>query len=85
MTTNELEKVHKAQPFVPFRLHLTGGRALTVAHPEWMAYAPRGRTTTVYLPDGDFEIVDLLLVESIEVLRGGKRRRSATNGRRNGR
>jgi hypothetical protein len=42
-----------------------------------LAYAPKSRLATVYLKDGSFEIVDLLLVTGLEV--------APTNGRKHGR
>lgn len=76
MTTKELERAHKTAPFRPFLLRMAGGRFIRVDHPEMMSYAPGGRTTVVYKRNGDFEIIDLLLIESIEVLTGRR------NGRR---
>lgn len=76
MTTKELERAHKAIPFRPFLLRLAGGRAIKVEHPEMMSYTPGGRITVVHKANGDFEILDLLLIESIEILtgkRGGRR------------
>lgn len=79
MTTKELERAHKTAPFRPFLLRMAGGRAIRVDHPEMMSYAPGGRTTVVFKRNGDFEIIDLLLIESIEVLngKGGGSRRAA--------
>lgn len=74
MTIKELERAHKAQPFRPFTLHLASGRSVRVEHPEFMAYTPRSRVTVVFKKDGDFEIIDLLLVDSIEVEAGPRRR-----------
>lgn len=70
MTIEQLEKVHKAQPFRPFALHLADGRELVVRHPEMMARTKGGRTLLVGLEGEDFEIVDLLLVTSLEVAEG---------------
>ena len=67
MTTEALSKLHQTRPFQPFVLRLGDGQALPVDHPEMLAYAPKSRTATVYLPDGSFEIVDLLLVTGLEV------------------
>ena len=67
MTTEALHKIHAARPFVPFFLRLGEGQKLPVRHPEMLAYAPKSRLATVYLKDGSFEIVDLLLVTGIEV------------------
>jgi hypothetical protein len=69
MTIDELRRVHRAQPFEPFILCLADGRSLVVAHPEAMAFSPTGRTVFVYPPDGNFAIVDLLLVTSILINR----------------
>ena len=61
----------KAQPFVPFTLHLADGRVFLIQHPDFIASHPQGRTVIVFKPgeNGDFEIVDLLLVFGIEVHR----------------
>jgi hypothetical protein len=67
MTTEALRKIHTARPFVPFFLRLGDGQKLPVRHPEMLAYAPKSRLATVYLNNGSFEIVDLLLVTGLEV------------------
>ena len=77
MTTEALHKIHSSRPFVPFFLRLGDGQKLPVTHPEMLAYAPKSRLATVYLKDGSFEIVDLLLVTGLEV--------APTNGRKHGR
>jgi len=70
MTTEELRKAHTARPFRPFYLRLGDGQRLPVRHPEMLAYSPGGRTATVYMRNGSFEIVDLLLITGIEVSNG---------------
>lgn len=40
MRAEELNRLHKAQPFRPFRIHLADGRHLDVVHPEFLAYTP---------------------------------------------
>jgi hypothetical protein len=77
MTTDALRKIHTARPFVPFFLRLGDGQKLPVKHPEMLAYAPKSRLATVYLNNGSFEIVDLLLVTGLEV--------GSTNGRKHSR
>lgn len=74
MTLERLNQLHRAQPFQPFRVHLADGRTLDVSHPECMAHAPNARTFIVVNPDESFEIVDLLLVTTLEVLNGSSRR-----------
>jgi hypothetical protein len=67
MTIDQLRNFHNAQPFLPFILHLADGRAIPVAHREFMASAPSGRTVTIYQPDDTINVVDLLLVTDLEV------------------
>ena len=74
MTTEALYKIHSTRPFVPFFLRLGDGQKLPVKHPEMLAYAPKSRLATVYLKDGSFEIVDLLLVTGLEVMPNGRKK-----------
>jgi hypothetical protein len=75
MTIEQLRLLHLAQPFQPFDIHLADGRTLSVEQPELLAHAPTGRTFAVAHPDGVFEIVDLLLVVSLEPRANGSSRR----------
>jgi hypothetical protein len=76
MTIEQIRKMHRAQPFHPFEIHLADGRSLPVPHPEFLAIAPPGRTVGVASDDGTIEIVDLLLVTSLRPhANGGSRRR----------
>lgn len=81
MTSDELRKAIKAQPFIPFRIHMGGSRALTVLHPEYVMIAPSGRTAAIYPHSTDeepgLEVIDVFMVQSIEYLPKQKR-----NGRR---
>ncbi len=70
MTINQIRKLHQARPFHPFRLHLADGRALEVPHPEMLAIMPPGRTVFVATGEEAYEVVDLLLVASLEVSNG---------------
>jgi hypothetical protein len=70
MTIEQLSTVHHAQPFQPFRIHMADGRAVEVYHPDFLSRSPSGRTVIVYKKDETFEIIDLLLVASIESLNG---------------
>ncbi len=69
MTTSELNKLKNTRPFRPFSIHLADGRSVEVKHPDYLAYAG-GRTALVGFEDGDFEIIDLLLVTSLAVGNG---------------
>ena len=70
MTVEQLLTVQHAQPFRPYRIHMADGRSLDVHHPDFVARAPTGRGIIVYKLDDTFEVVDLLLVASLEVLNG---------------
>ena len=74
MTTDELKKAHQARPFEPFAVHLADGRKIEVPHPEFLAMRPGARTFSVALPDGTHAVVDLMLVTSITIGNGAKRR-----------
>jgi hypothetical protein len=48
-------------------MHLADGREISVAHREFLASAPSGRTVIVFQPDDSFNIIELLLVTDLEV------------------
>jgi hypothetical protein len=75
MTIEQLREVYQAQPFRPFRLHLADGRSFEVPHTEFLAHSPGGRTVIVFTEGESFEIIDLLLVTSLEVINGKPKRR----------
>jgi hypothetical protein len=75
MAVDQLRRLHRAQPFQPFEIHLADGRLLNVPHPECLAITPPGRTVGVALTDGTIEIVDLLLVTSLRPRSNGSSRR----------
>jgi hypothetical protein len=70
MTVEQLQATQHAQPFRPYRIQMADGRSLDVHHPDFVAHSPAGRTIVVYKADETSEIVDLLLVASLEVLNG---------------
>jgi hypothetical protein len=72
VTVEQLIQMQRAQPFRPYRIHMADGRHLDVEHPDFVARSPSGRTIVVYQQDESFEIVDLLLVSSLQVLNGGR-------------
>jgi len=80
MTVERIRDVHQARPFHPFRIHLAEGRNLLVKHPEFMSMSPTGRTLVVHLRDESMQIIDLLLVTSLELPNG--RSRSQARGKR---
>jgi len=73
MTTDGLRSFLSAHPFRPFLIHMADGRSVEVNHPEWIAYAG-GRIALVAKPDESFEVIDLLLVPSLEAKAEGASR-----------
>ena len=67
MTIEQLRKVHKTRPFVPFTIYLADGRSHAVSHPESMMFSQSGRTVVISCPDDTFDIIDLLLVTDVKV------------------
>jgi hypothetical protein len=70
MTVQQLMQMQRTQPFRAYRIHLADGRSLEVNHPDFVARSPSGRTVIIYKIDETFEVVDLLLVTSLEVMNG---------------
>ena len=74
MTSDQLTTILTSRPFQPFRIHLADGRHLDVEHPEFIAYRG-GRTAVVYTGAERNEVIDLLLVTSLETLAGTSKSR----------
>lgn len=68
MTSTELRKLVESSPFSPFRLHLADGRALEVPHPDYIKLFFRSPRVVVEKDDGTYDIVNLPIVTSVEVL-----------------
>ncbi len=66
MTIEAIKEVVHAEPFRPFKLRLAGGPTIPVAHPDYIAFGPKGRTVVVYREDDSFKILDTLLITEIE-------------------
>ncbi len=82
MTIEQLRNTLHAQPFRPFRVHLADGRSFGVEHPEFLASSPGGRTIIIFTGGEGFEIVDLLLVTSLEIINGKPKRKKAPKRRK---
>ena len=65
MTIEALDPAIHNQPFRPFTFMMADGRSLPVRHPDFVAFNPRGRTCVVIDENDGFDIVDLLLVSSL--------------------
>ena len=70
MSPESLSDMLHAQLFRPFRIRLATGRQLDVRHPDFLSRSPGGRTAVVWKSEESFEVIDLLLVASLEILNG---------------
>ncbi|MBA2433473.1 MAG: hypothetical protein M3480_10420 [Verrucomicrobiota bacterium] len=77
MTGEQVRGLYRATPFEPFRVHMDDGRSIDVPHPDFMHLSPTGRRLIVDRSDDSFEVIDVLLVTSVETLprNGAKARR----------
>jgi hypothetical protein len=63
----DIEGIRQAlhrEPFQPFKMRLADGRALPVAHPDFVALAPR--RLIVVAEDSSWTVVDPVLVVSLD-------------------
>ena len=67
MTMQAIREATDAEPFRPFSLRLAGGPKIKVAHPDYIAFGPRGRTILVYGADESFKVIDVMLVTEVDV------------------
>lgn len=74
MRIGELRERYDAAPFVPFDIVLTNRRAIHVAHPDFMAFSPTGRSIVVYEDNGAL-ILDVPLIIALKERRNGARAR----------
>jgi hypothetical protein len=80
MTTDEIRRVHRKQPFEPYRLLVADGRHYDVRHPESLAMMGKGRLVHIGMED-HLVTLDLLLVTGIQQpiprSRNGRQRKGA--------
>ena len=73
MTIEQFRTTLHLQPFRPFTIRMADGRSFNVAHPDFVAQSPTGRTVVVFHEDDSYSLLDLLLMTELEV--------HASNGR----
>ena len=67
MTSQRLRKLVTAQPFRPFCVCMSNGQVYDVKHPEFVAVSPRDDIALLFHDDGEYSILDLLLMTEIKV------------------
>jgi hypothetical protein len=73
----QIRKAYRAEPFVPFVLHLADGRKIPVRERIFMMLPPGTRTITVAVADDAFGSIDARLVTDLKFKPRPKRRRTA--------
>jgi hypothetical protein len=70
MTTDRFRATLHQQPFRPFTIRMADGRAIQVAHPDFVAQSQTGRTVIVFQADESDSVLDLLLMSELQVSNG---------------
>ena len=73
MTVEQFRNTLRQQAFRPFTIRMADGRSFDVAHPDFLAHSPSGRTVIVFQPDDSYSILDLLLMSELELTAGNGR------------
>ena len=70
MTVEQLRSALRNSPFRPFTIRMADGRAFDVAHRDFVAQSPSGRTVIVFQQDESYSVLDLLLMSELQVANG---------------
>jgi len=66
MSVDDIRKCIVATPFRPFTLNIADGRRISVLGRDFIMIPPeKGRTVIVFQRDGDFDLLDALLITGI--------------------
>jgi hypothetical protein len=60
------ETLHQV-PFRPFTIRMADGRSFDVAHRDFVAQSPSGRTAIAFQSDEGYSVLDLLLMSELEI------------------
>jgi len=70
MTIDQFRTTLHQHPFRPFLIRMADGRAFEVAHRDFVALSPSGRTVIVFQLDESYSVLDLLLMSELQVPTG---------------
>jgi len=73
MTIEQFRATLQQLPFRPFTIRMADGRSFEVAHRDFIAQSPSGRTVIVVQENESYSVLDLLLMTELAV--------QAANGR----
>jgi hypothetical protein len=80
MTATEIQKLQRATPFYPYRIHLADGRTVRVPQPDFLAISPTGRMASAFSEDGEFHIMDIFLITDLTAEEPASPEPPASNG-----
>jgi hypothetical protein len=72
MPTEQFKATLHLQPIRPFTIRMVDGRSFGVAHPDFVAQSPSGRTVVAFQGDESYSVLDLLLMSELEVSANGR-------------
>ena len=68
MKIEELKRIKDQRPFQPFEIRTADGRAITVRHPDTLAWDPESPRIVICLIEGGaWEIIDVALITSLGI------------------
>ena len=67
MHRDKLRELIRSEPFRPFTIHLPEGRSVHIFHHDFAVMSPDGRTLLAFEADNSFNMIDVMLIASIEV------------------
>jgi len=67
MTMQAIKEAAYADPFRPFTLRVGAGPTVKVAHPDYIAFGPKGRTVVVYGSNESFRLIHVMLVTELDI------------------
>jgi hypothetical protein len=67
MTAEQFRAMLRRKPFRPFTIRMADGRAIVVAHPDYVAQSPSGRTVIVLQSDESYSVLNLPLIAELRV------------------
>src|SRR5207248_8233874 len=68
ITSKNIRDYRTAQPFEPFDIRLSNGRAYTVDHPEFLALSRRGNVVSFYTDDDRLITIAVSQINTLEKL-----------------
>ena len=65
-TTESIREAMNRRPFLPFEIRMRGGKVHQVAHHDYIAVSPTGKSAVLLTMDG-FEVLNVRLISELVV------------------